>query len=296
VFGSSLDVAIGLIFVYFLLAVIVSHVNEIIAGAFSWRAAALEDGIRHLLADGDLADRVLKHPLIARLSGKEGRRPSQIPSQLFARAVFDVLVPPPPTPGSTPDEAAIANAVDLAAAKLPDPAKATLVSILRQAGPQLAQKRAAVEAWFDDAMDRLSGVYKRQVQWVTLGLGALAVVVLNVDTIAIASALWHDQGIRAAVTGAAQQASGAMAMDNAVNTLYDFGLPIGWSVLPIDAAMWGMKAAGLALSILAVSLGAPFWFDLLNRLANLRASGPKPETAAERAEKAQSDKSTAEKK
>jgi len=32
VLGSSLDVAIGLVFVYFLLVVIVSHVNEIITG------------------------------------------------------------------------------------------------------------------------------------------------------------------------------------------------------------------------------------------------------------------------
>ena len=81
-----------------------------------------------------------------------------------------------------------------------------------------------------------------------------------------------------------------------MNTLSEFALPIGWSVHPIGAVMWGMKAAGLALSILAVSLGAPFWFDLLNRLSNLRTSGPKPKTSTERAEKAQSDKSSTEKK
>jgi len=35
--------------------------------------------------------------------------------------------------------------------------------------------------------------------------------------------------------------------------------------------------AGWALTILAISLGAPFWFDLLGRFSRLRASG-KPET------------------
>jgi hypothetical protein len=46
-----------------------------------------------------------------------------------------------------------------------------------------------------------------------------------------------------------------------------------------------MKAAGLAITVLAVSLGAPFWFDLLNKLANLRASGPKPQPSVQPADK-----------
>jgi|GEM_PF-1111355 len=33
---------------------------------------------------------------------------------------------------------------------------------------------------------------------------------------------------------------------------------------------------GWLCSILAISLGAPFWFDLLNKVANLRGTGPKP--------------------
>jgi hypothetical protein len=36
--------------------------------------------------------------------------------------------------------------------------------------------------------------------------------------------------------------------------------------------------AGWLITVAAVSLGAPFWFDLLSRLARLRGSGP-PETS-----------------
>jgi hypothetical protein len=32
---------------------------------------------------------------------------------------------------------------------------------------------------------------------------------------------------------------------------------------------------------LAVSLGAPFWFDLLNRLVDLRGAGRRPDPTAE---------------
>ncbi len=36
------------------------------------------------------------------------------------------------------------------------------------------------------------------------------------------------------------------------------------------------RALGWIVSILAVMLGAPFWFDMLNKLANVRGAGPKP--------------------
>jgi len=36
------------------------------------------------------------------------------------------------------------------------------------------------------------------------------------------------------------------------------------------------KLLGCAMTALAVSLGAPFWFDLFGRLVNLRATGAKP--------------------
>ncbi len=70
-------------------------------------------------------------------------------------------------------------------------------------------------------------------------------------------------------------------------------LPVGWSRDPRDAgyfpwpewsleyARWAFyKAIGLFISILAVSLGAPFWFDTLSKFVNLRSSGTPPgETA-----------------
>jgi len=34
------------------------------------------------------------------------------------------------------------------------------------------------------------------------------------------------------------------------------------------------KLAGLLLTIIALSLGAPFWFQLISKLTPLRATGP----------------------
>jgi hypothetical protein len=64
-FGSSvLEIALGLVFIYFILSLLCSHINEILAGALKLRARDLERGIENLLCDPDLARSVLKHPLI----------------------------------------------------------------------------------------------------------------------------------------------------------------------------------------------------------------------------------------
>jgi len=41
-----------------------------------------------------------------------------------------------------------------------------------------------------------------------------------------------------------------------------------------------MKLVGLTLTVLALTLGAPFWFDMINKLVNIRSSGNKPEDVA----------------
>jgi len=64
-------------------------------------------------------------------------------------------------------------------------------------------------------------------------------------------------------------------------------IPMGW-----DSAAYPQKhfyqkigpatkrhGLGWVISILAVMLGAPFWFDVLNKLANIRGAGPKPASA-----------------
>ncbi|MFZ4662932.1 MAG: hypothetical protein ACOYNY_38350 [Caldilineaceae bacterium] len=45
---------------------------------------------------------------------------------------------------------------------------------------------------------------------------------------------------------------------------------------PARGGDWGKKFAGFFLTIVALSLGAPFWFDLLGKLVNLRSTGKPP--------------------
>jgi hypothetical protein len=54
-------------------------------------------------------------------------------------------------------------------------------------------------------------------------------------------------------------------------------LPLGWSTFPKPTVLIVLvKIFGLALTAIAVSLGAPFWFDLLSMFMRVRGSGAKP--------------------
>jgi hypothetical protein len=57
--------------------------------------------------------------------------------------------------------------------------------------------------------------------------------------------------------------------------------PVGWSKegsrkLPDNFADACQKLAGILLTTFALSLGAPFWFDSLNKVINLRSAGKPP--------------------
>jgi triacylglycerol lipase len=67
--------------------------------------------------------------------------------------------------------------------------------------------------------------------------------------------------------------------------LSDMGLQIGWSQVRGKRSLnkgecWLSsieRFLGWLLTVLAVTLGAPFWFDLLNKLVSLRSSGARPQ-------------------
>jgi hypothetical protein len=166
------------------------------------------------------------------------------------------------------------------------PVKEPLLALARQATGSLDRFRANVEQWFDDAMDRMSGWYKRRVQVALLVYAIAVVVLLNVDSITLTRSLWTDGVLRSAVVATADQRQGQEpgAVVDELGRLNALQLPIGWTgaggdprrQLPDDPAGVGLKLLGLAVTVGALSAGAPFWFDALNRIAKLRSSGPPP--------------------
>lgn len=295
------DVFIGLILVYLLLGMIATALQEALAGWLNLRGECLRRGLQSLLrhdADattGKAADwlyrRVAGHALIQ--PDGDARHPSYVSAANFSAALVAGLLD-----GS---QAPLATQVEGGVAKLPDgPAKQALTTLLVRAGGDLDQLQSSIERWFDDAMDRVSGVYKRISQNFLLAFGVVVALVGNVDTIEIALALQRDPAALQNVVAAAEEvAKGpapaapqvspnppqqALARARATaDELAELNLPTGWSPEKLrhlaNPLVLFAKVCGLLMTALAVSLGAPFWFDLLQKVLNLRTAGPKPARA-----------------
>jgi hypothetical protein len=159
----------------------------------------------------------------------------------------------------------------------------TLLPLFDVAGTDMTKLQQLVAQHYDEMMGRVTGWYRRRTQlWVFL----TAVIVSgagNIDTIAMASILYREPVIRAQTVAVAAELAKAGppvrwqdAYKESSETRKTLDLPMGWSRAPTGFGEWAEKIAGLIITVLAVMLGAPFWFDLLSKVASLRAAGPRP--------------------
>jgi len=209
--------------------------------------------------------------------------PSYIPSKHFAETILDLLAPADGKPRK--DLSALTDAAnELQNTRL----KNVVLRAVQDADNDLNRARASIEAWYDQSMERLSGYYKRWTQLILFCLGILVAASLNIDAIAVSRQLLHDKAMRTAVVNEAVRVQGQNADDTdrtikALAThIVSTGIPMGYgrpnSVPdwpPNDAATfsaWSLKFAGWLVTGFAIMLGAPFWFDLLNKLVSLRSS------------------------
>jgi hypothetical protein len=286
-FGSQvLEVAIGLVCVYLVLSVICSGIKEAIAGTFSMRSRTLEAAIGNMLNDpsDDLAQRFFAHPLINR-TARPGDKPSYISSSNFAIVLFELL-----SPGSGAQPMTI-QALRTSIGNMPDCAlRKIMLGFLETAQGDLDAFRKRVESWFDDTMQRVSGWYKRKAQIIIFAAGILVCALLNADTFMVVKQLWSDQALRNMVVA---EATAEASLQNRVSSpmlgqvqeaLQTAKVPpIGWALTPGDtrgfphgAIAWFEKVLGILFSVVAVSMGAPFWFDMVNKFINVRLSGGPP--------------------
>jgi len=278
-FGSTiLDVAIAIVFIYLLVSLVISAINEFIAALLKSRAKNLSKGIEALLQDPSQAGwvaRLYQHPLIQSLSPPNSK-PSYIPSRTFALALLDLIAP------ATADGARTLADLKTGMANLPQPLQRTLTNLLDEAQHDVERLKTQIEIWFNNGMDRASGWYKRKTQWIQFFLGLSLVILLNIDSVHIGRTLFAVNSplraslVESAKSFVAQRGGTNRPMKDVVGAISTASLPIGWSELP-RRDQWLTMILGWLITAFAVSLGAPFWFDLLNKFINVRASGKAPE-------------------
>lgn len=299
-FGSAiLDIAIGLVFVYLVLSLVVTAANEVIASRLRWRAQNLYEGMRELLRDPkdkqSWADKLYGHPLVNALSSGTDR-PSYVPSRTFALALLDLIAP------AKTDGVRSLESIREGIAKLPPELGRTVTVLFDEAEHDIEKLKTSIEVWFNTSMERVSGWYKRKSQAVMLALAVVVTVAFNVDTLSLVRTLSNDAAVRAALVAKAQEtaklpitnasqpltsAEADKALAESISKVESLGLPIGWHRADLASVthpclVWLSRVCGWILTIFAVSLGAPFWFDLLNKFMNIRGAGKAPEEEAKK--------------
>ena len=269
--SPMLDVAIGLVFFYVTLSLVCSSIQEIIAAVFGLRARNLRRGIINLVGN-EYARALYDHPLIKGLR-KPGRLPSYVSAEIFATALIEVVA----------QAKARKPAFDLSAKELREtiakidpynPTRGLLLGLLDTADSRVAKLKRRVAEWFDAGMERVAGWYKRQVTWILLAVATVVTLAVNADTIRIAEQLWRDDALRGAVAAAAEEAVAAGDPSRLDERTELDTFPIGYADgFPGIGGITARMIVGWLLTIAAISLGAPFWFDLLGKVARLRAAG-----------------------
>jgi len=189
---------------------------------------------------------------------------------------------------------------------------------VHEASGNLQYVKLKIGKWYEEAQERLIGSYKKNLQLWIFAIAIILVGATNADTINIASYLYRDPSAAEALADKAGlyiRDSAVIAgitridtslidsvarmefrqiserLDSDLDRLAQLnseitrtGVPIGWNAEEpgrFGTLDWIKKVGGLLLTIFAVSLGAPFWFDVLSKLSNLRSSGKKPNTMLE---------------
>lgn len=317
-FPAMLDVAIGLFFIYLILSLLVSGIQELIATVLEWRAKQLKEAIQIILGDNEandpsakqaqkIANDLWNHPLIRSLNQRKIIRgsvgPSYISSKMFAATLLEIIQ-------TEYDFNASGTIDDIVESikenkKLDPEIRRRIYSIAL-----IAQRKASasengikslekeIRIWFDQSMERASGVYNRNVKGFTFLIGLVVTLAINADTLYIVQRLNNDAALRSSVNQIATKyvaENKEPSLDKINSYLDNITMPLGWptreefykQVNPRYPAkpqlgdwVFGIIKLifGWLLSAGAIAMGAPFWFDLLGKFINVRNAGQVPES------------------
>jgi hypothetical protein len=326
-----LEVAIGIIFVYIWVSMICTALREVIETLTKTRAAYLERGIRGLLHDPNaqnIARSFFEHPMINCLYASDynphkkskepgllenGKNlPSYIPSKNFALALMDIAARGTKNNAVSSDPNAAEMSVASIRANILNiqnvPVQRAMLTALDSAQGDLDRLQQNLEKWFDSSMDRVSGWYKRSTQWILFFIGLAVAVGLNINTITIVDYLFRNEDERKLIVMQAENATKdpkftQQNFEQAKESLAALKLPIGWEDESNPAGdnkntgswySWNnlfIYILGWLLTALAATLGAPFWFDMLNKIMVIRGTvKPAEKSGEEGSEDRKSDK------
>lgn len=176
------------------------------------------------------------------------------------------------------------------APSLKEPVNSIAATVRREVGEEAdryVEFRDRFEKWYDEKMDRVGGWYKRKMQIVLVIIGVILAFGLNINTFTVANELWTNDADRDSIVLQASGVNQEVDDKKAQELIDSLPLPIGWIDDEADPRYvnwsdWNGEESGKILwyhvfgwlaTAAALAFGAPFWFDLMNRLVDLRGGG-----------------------
>lgn len=132
--------------------------------------------------------------------------------------------------------------------------------------------RDRLKKWYNLNQDRLTGNLKRKALPATIIMAVLVTIGLNVNSIAIGKYLYHGKEDAANFVELANHVGQTQLPTSKQNLTLNREFPWGWN----ERTKYDNNFFGWLATILAIIMGAPLWFELLNKIVNIRNTGPKP--------------------
>lgn len=316
---QTLDVALGLSFIFFLFSVLVSTTSEMILSWSNARGKTLWKALSHLLPqsghgrDAKPLNEFVQHPLMTCMHRQTSADasiakhfPSYLSSGQFGQILMDVLE----TKGTEALAETRWEQIQKGILTMPQETRGTLQALSRDAERNLLPGQEPMSVfqfvaaqWFDSMMDRTTGWYKRLTQAWNFGLGIVLAIACNLNVIAMTRALSTNDDLRAALVQKAEamartegelvakmgpqvSAGSREVLRGVMDDFTQAGFPIGWNEKTAKA--WVAQPLGTFFESLlgwliagaAAALGAQFWFDMMKKIINLRGTGAKPDADA----------------
>ena len=171
--------------------------------------------------------------------------------------------------------------------------KVLLQTFINGAGGDYDKLINNIENWYNDYMDRVTGWFKVRTQKRMFWVAIPVAVLFNLNFITIGKSLYTDKTSTAILVDMAEKwkplytdsiatpeqfKQAVKLKENILDSLQRANVPMGWSAA--DKTEFGkhtlLSIVGWLLMAAAMVMGAPFWYDLLNKLVNMRKAGLKP--------------------
>ena len=335
---TLLDVAIGLVFIFFIFSMFVSGIVELINSLLEQRAKLLRRALDKIL--GSLSTKFFSHPLtdVKQEVLLGFHKPiNYLSADSFSTVLIDLLAREDmAVPAElTPTEVTFGKIKQVI--ELPNYKKIKeLIRPILAKSDDFQTFKAELEKWYNGYMEQVSGWFKRYAQGVVWIVAILVSAGLNVDTIYLTNRLFNDSGLRDKLVAEAVEATHNGGQDYKKDTKFgqylydhvdtnlvqsistkpktftilstltdsdklsvqsayigflhdqvdDLKLPIGWNCSSTKSKSSGppfqagqnhtLAILGWILTAAALSFGAPFWFDLLLKLVNIRNTARRP--------------------